>query len=614
MSPLELDPRFTFESFVVGPSNRLTAAAARRVAEHPGQTYNPLFIYSASGLGKTHLLTAIGHHVESIHDRFAVIYDSLEHLMDEVTAAVEAGELDVYRSRLREVGTLLLDDVQFLAGHRQAQEELLRAWDGLSARGGQVVLTSDRPPQEIDSLDERLLSRFSGGLIIDMGAPDYETRIAIVRRKAGERKHELASGVAEALARIAFSNVRELQGALNRVLAVQELEQRQVRAQEVAGLLGTASLKRGADEFGEFLSEIAGTVSEVVAETERQVAEAILRWEGAGYRTRRLESVLKGGTAPKRVEELVRRFEADAGRLETIAVEIGELDAQAPELDRTDVLKDPDRLGEAEALLSAVRERARPLPAPPEGDFDDLDEPADSLAVRAARAVAREPGRTYNPLFIHGGTAEARTALAAALANGIQDEADVRVGWVEAAVFSGELVEALEHGRLAAWRSRYRTGQALVLNEVEGLAGTERAQQELFNLFEELMRSGTQLVFTSAAPPQALEGMHPRLRSRMESGLAVELGEPGESMENGGVEVEAGAGPEDGAEPGATAPAADEEEEAAVVAERTEGEEEAGGPAGAEFTPAERNGWYVSREKVPWVWPYPGDWLIDELE
>ena len=152
---LELDPRFTFEAFVVGPGNRLAVAAARRVSDTPGTTYNPLFMYSGSGLGKTHLLGAIGSQVQRVHDA-DVVYETLEHLMEQVSEAVGAGELEDTRRRLRAAGILLIDDVQFLAGQRQIQEELLRAWDALAGRGAQVVLSSDRPPHEIDGLDDRL--------------------------------------------------------------------------------------------------------------------------------------------------------------------------------------------------------------------------------------------------------------------------------------------------------------------------------------------------------------------------------------------------------------------------------------------------------------------------
>lgn len=632
MSPLELDRRYTFESFVVGSSNRLAAAAARRVAESPGTTYNPLFVYSASGLGKTHLLTAIGHHASTLHNDLTPVYDTLEHLMEEVRIAMEAGERDALRTSLRHAGMLLLDDVQFLAGHRQIQEDLLRAWDALSSRGGQVVLTSDRPPHEIDSLDERLLSRFSGGLIIDMGAPDYETRIAIVRRKARERERELADGVPESLARIAFSNVRELQGALNRVIAVQELEQRKVVATEVGELLGTAAARRGHDEFGEFLSEITGTVTQVVEEAERQAADAILRWEGAGYRTRRLEALLSGPSTPLRVEELVRRFETDAARLETIESEIRALEPEAPELERMDVLRDPDRLSEAEALLAQVRERARPLPEPPPGSFEDVPLAEDDLAVRAALAVAEQPGSKYNPLYIHGPAAETRVALAAATANHMRElDPSVRVGFVGTEAFSRELIEALERNHIEAWRARYRATQALFLSDVDRLAGTERSQEELFHLFDELNRAGVQLVFTAGVPPQALE-LHARLRSRLESGLVVEV----EGTAAGGSATDTGEPPVDEteAEPGTAERDASQEAAAAggdaAAAPEERSEAEAGVSAsvaedgeGAEAAPevmedvAERGttgDWYLSREKAVLVWPYMEDWLIEGLE
>src|SRR5688572_23563249 len=143
MSPLELDPRFTFDSFVVGPANRLASAAARRVAELPGAAYNPLFLYSASGLGKTHLITAIGHHARRLHPQLSMVYDTLEHFMEEAMSAIEQGQRDVFRNRVRDIGLLMLDDVQFVAGRRGAQDELLRVLDGISGRSGQIVLASD---------------------------------------------------------------------------------------------------------------------------------------------------------------------------------------------------------------------------------------------------------------------------------------------------------------------------------------------------------------------------------------------------------------------------------------------------------------------------------------
>lgn len=592
MSPLELDPRFTFDSFVVGAANRLATAAARRVADAPGETYNPLFIYSASGLGKTHLVTAIGHHARRVSPELHVVYDTLEQFMGDIMAAIEAGERDAFRSRVGDVGLLILDDVQFLAGQHRTQEELLRVWDAITARGGQVVLTSDRPPHEIDALDERLLSRFSGGLIVDIGAPDYETRVAIVRRKAEERGHALEPGVAEALARIAFGNVRELMGGLNRVLAVQELEGRGVTADEVPRILGQPGAGREEDEFESFLREISSTVSELVEATavERRLADAILRWEGEGYRTRRLEAALQAGVGHDEVEGVIRGFEADVERLREIAGEISALEPDAPELLRRDVLRDPDRLAEAEALLGEVRERTRPLPPPPEGfSFERLSLSPDLFAVRAAMAAAEQPGVRYNPLYVYGPERESRSALLAALGEMLQRSApEGTVAYVQGAEFAAELIQALERNRVDGWRARYRRARALILDDVDALAGTERAQDELFHLFEALHRSGAQLAFGASRPPQELEGLQERLRTRLESGLVVELPAARE----------------------AAAQARGQGDEAEAVAA---GARAARAEAGA-VVPSGPDPWFLSREKVLWDWPYIEERLVEDWE
>ena len=208
-----LDPKLTFDSFVVGPANRLASAAARRAAESPGASYNPLFVYSASGLGKSHILNAIAHHALKGDGDRDVDYLTLENYLEELTAALEKGERDTFRERFRELDILLLDDVQFLTGQPEAQEMLLRTLDQLSTAGSQIVLASDRPPAEIDGLDARLLSRFSGGLIVDIAAPEFETRVAIIRKKAQERGQELGPGVAEAIARYPLALVQLERGA-----------------------------------------------------------------------------------------------------------------------------------------------------------------------------------------------------------------------------------------------------------------------------------------------------------------------------------------------------------------------------------------------------------------
>lgn len=588
---LPLDPRFTFDAFVVGPANRLAVAAARRVAESPGSSYNPLVLYGGSGLGKTHLLSAIGHQVQRVHDAL-VRYETLEHVIEEVAAAVEAGERDALRSRLREVDVLLVDDVQFLEGQHQVQEELIRVWDALSGQGGQVVLTSDRSPQEIDDLDDRLLSRLSGGLLVDVAAPDFETRVAIVRRKADERGHSLSPEIYRTLARIAFSNVRELQGALNRLLAVQELEGRPVDAAEVGRLLGVAVAERERDEFGEFLSDITGTVSSVMGSGEQRIADAILRWEAEGYRTRRLEAALDEAITAGEADALVQQFDRDVRRLRDIEDELQAMGAADRE-QRAGVLLDPDRVPEAEGLLARARERRRPPPAPPGAvTLESLE--GDSLALKAAAAVVDAPGRTYNPLFVLGPPGSGRTTLLSAIGTGIRERHGGAVAYMDAESLGSELIKALEQSQLDVWRERLRASRALLVDDLDRIAEAERAHEELFHLFDDLYRQGRQLVFAAALPPQELP-LPARLRSRLESGLVVELEE----------RAPAG-GPED--------PQSDQAAPGlAAGAEILEGVEGSSSPA----TPSEPiapAAPFLNREKVLWEWPYPDHWIQESLD
>jgi len=584
MTPLELDPRLTFDSFVVGQANRLASAAARRVAEAPAATYNPLFLYSESGLGKTHLLTAIGHMARKLHPKLNLVYDTLEHFLEEAMRSIQAGEREDFRTRMREVGLLLLDDVQFLEGRRGAQEELLRAWDAVSSGGGQVVLASDRTPQEINDLDSRLLSRFSGGLISDIGAPDYETRVAIVHRKALERGQTLAPGVAEALARVRFSNVRELQGGLNKLLAVQDLDGRQITANEVAPMFAAVTQRPGNDEFGGFLSDIAGTVSEVVAQSmaDRRIADAILRWEGEAYSTRRLEAALHANATDADVDALLAEYERDVERLRAIERELRTVDPDAPEFSRG-LFRHPDRVAEAEEVLAQAIERTRPLPAPPPGrSFATVNLPADAFAFRAARAVAESPGTRYNPLFVHGTEGSGKTTLLAALASELGNREDAVVAFVHGKTFAAELIRAIERNCVDSWRERYRKATVFVLDDIEELAGTERAQDELFHLFEDLLRKGAQMAFGAERIPRELTDLDDRLRTRLESGLVVSMKERSSDA------------------PDLTAPVGTRGVSPMDAAAMEQGE------------PLDE--WFLSREKLIWHWPNEEDWLMEALD
>src|SRR5215469_10040863 len=222
-SPLrsELNPQFTFAEFVVGSSNQLAHAAALAVAERPGEKYNPLFIYGGVGLGKTHLVTAIGHHLwNSSTTRRRVLFMPAETFMNELISSIRRERMGKFKQRFRQVDALILDDVQFLAGRERTQEEFFHTFNALHSERHQIILTSDKVPHEISGLEERLRNRFESGLIADIGAPDLETRVAILQKKAALEGLTLPDEVAMYIAQNVCANVRELEGCLTRLAAL----------------------------------------------------------------------------------------------------------------------------------------------------------------------------------------------------------------------------------------------------------------------------------------------------------------------------------------------------------------------------------------------------------
>ena len=214
-----LNPRYTFANFIVGSANRLAHAASLSVAERPGHAYNPLFLYGGVGLGKTHLMHAIGNQVIAKFPRKRVVYATSEKFTNEFITSIQQGKIDEFRARYRRIDLLLIDDIQFIADKERTQEEFFHTFNTIHEDGKQIVLSSDRPPKQIVTLEERLRSRFEWGLIADLTAPDLETRIAIIRAKAEEGAVPITSDVIEFIARKVVSNIRELEGALNRIVA-----------------------------------------------------------------------------------------------------------------------------------------------------------------------------------------------------------------------------------------------------------------------------------------------------------------------------------------------------------------------------------------------------------
>jgi len=234
-----LNSRFTFEAFVVGPNSRFAEAAAKAVAQSPGKSYNPLFVYSRSGLGKTHLLQAIGNQLARSFPSKTIILSPTEAFESELIEAIQDKNLDSMRQVYRSADVLLLDDAQFLAGKERMQEELFQIFNSIMERGGQVVLTSDRQPKEIPSLSERLVTRFESGLIADIQAPDLETRMAILERRVKETGLQVPKDVLALIAEACKDNVRQLEGGLNRVVAFSSLLKSEItldKAQEILGM------------------------------------------------------------------------------------------------------------------------------------------------------------------------------------------------------------------------------------------------------------------------------------------------------------------------------------------------------------------------------------------
>src|SRR5256886_3290615 len=424
------------------------------------------------------------------------------------------------------------------------QAELLRLTEALQQAGHQIVLASDRPPAEIADLDERVISRFSGGLVVDIGIPDYETRVAILRRKSEERGSTFQPGVLETVAKSEFPNVRELMGALNRIVAYQAVNDTPINAEAARQLLGTtavasptvasSAVASSSDEFSQFLTDVTVTVGKAVEAWRARVAEAVLRWEGEGYRTGRLEKLLDQET-PAALDAPTGAYAHGVDRLNALEAEVAALDPQAA---GEKVFHDPDRMDEAESAAAKVRDGAAPPPGPSAAfPFDSyIAGPSNEVVLSAARDVIAKPGKKYIPLVIVGKSGLGKTHLLNAIGLELAKKKGAIVACLSTQGFVDELIAAIDGNRVDWWRARYRRATALLLDDIQLLAGKERTQEELFNLFNQFLDADRQLIFTAPAHPNTLEGLEERIISRLEGGLVAEVSEPDKELRRNALE------------------------------------------------------------------------------
>ncbi|MDD2956663.1 MAG: chromosomal replication initiator protein DnaA [Oscillospiraceae bacterium] len=323
---------FTFETFVVGPSNKLAYAASMSVAEHPAQNYNPLLIYGDSGLGKTHLINSIAHVIRKNNSRAKIAYVKGDDLTNELVDAIREGKTAEMREKYRKADLLLVDDVQFIAGRKQTQEEFFHTFNNLYESGKQIVLTSDRPPSEMTQLEDRLLTRFEWGLLVDVAPPDFETRLAIIKNKAASLKMQIPDKIAVYVAERVTSNVRQLEGTINKLLAYTDLLDDDMDDELVKRAIQDI-LRRGdniptPESIVDFVSKYYGVDAEIIRGQQR-VREAVSARQVAMYLIRNITNLSSDdigkifgnrdhSTVLYSIEKVEKQMKSDAAFAETV--------------------------------------------------------------------------------------------------------------------------------------------------------------------------------------------------------------------------------------------------------------------------------------------------------
>lgn len=532
----------SFASFVEGPSNAAAAAAARAVTMRAGSQPNPLLIAGAAGLGKSHLLAAIAAAVREIDPAVSVAVETAASLAERLRGG-QGGVMP-----LHEAGLLLIDELDLMVGQPDQEALVLELLLGRVPFGRPVVLAGDWRPTEGGRADPDLVRLIADGAIVTLAPPDPGTRLAILRRRAADLTPALTDEVLTTVASLPITSVREVLAAIQRLVAFQSVSPTPLDPSEarllITGLAGEevadvgpdagdaqaveevarAGLMVSDDEFGSFLSEVVASVGYQVDRWRAQVGEAILRYGGEGYRTHRLEGLL-GQEMPTGAAEALEEFARDVARLRALESEAASLE---PEVSGAAAFRDPDQVQEAEALLAQARIRKDPLPGPsPEFRLERFAEgPGNRQAAQAVRSVAQEPGSRFNPLVLVGASGTGKSHLLHGLGHQLGHARGGAVACITAGGWVGEVDRLGASGGLDVWRARYRHAGALLVDDLHLLAGHPEAQAEFLDLISHLIEAGRQVVVTSTQPLAELGGVDPRLLTRLEAGLAVQLPKP----------------------------------------------------------------------------------------
>jgi chromosomal replication initiation ATPase DnaA len=537
-----------FASFVVDAANQAAVAAARTAADATRMPYGPLLVVGSRGAGKTHLL-------RSIRDRAAVAESprqvelvALSRLGEVVHGRGMSDQAVSLRDRLHRADLVLADDLDRVARHLHVQAFLFDVIERRLVGQRPTVLTSAIPIGRIPELDSRLLRCFRDATVVELSLPGPAARVTILQRRVAELGVSVASGLVEALGAVEFGSIKEYLGALSRIIAFQQASPVLIAPDDALALIGADRMAavgggRGdggvgavappapssgepppSSEFDSFLSEVVANVSSQFDHWRGRLREAIGYWQAHGIRTRRLEAALatEGGGDP---EPIIVAFGHDAGELQRLAAEARIL---APDLAGAEVFHDPDQLAAARDLLADARSRRAPLAAP----LADLRIEAlgvggsNRLALEAAAAVVADPGLRYNPLLLVGPSGVGKTHLLHGIGNALIARGLSPVACLSAHSFLGEIAALRGPDEAAQWRARYQWVAGLLLDDLHLLADETRAQAELLQLYSTLTDANRPLVFTSTHGLPDLAGFDPRLLTRLEGGLVVDIGTP----------------------------------------------------------------------------------------